>query len=260
METVNGALRQARERILDAGLWLVSGRPRQEVLTSVLGALGAAERTRGDAHARMLVRDHLLGAALWLVAGRPREEVARALVHALAAADPGAAAPPADPSRAPAEPGDRAAADGLHAELWRHRLATWRELGGASATTALADRILESAAAEPAGHGAGRIAFAFRDAGHAGGRGEADPPAEWRLSLEVSNGAVTTVIPADVFQAIEQEVRWVSSPDELVGIVGGRPLRVTGSLVYARRAVRYHGTREEVLLPFGGIRLRVEAA
>jgi hypothetical protein len=255
MQTDSGALRQARERILDAGLWLVSGRPRQEVLTSVLGALGAAERATGGAAVRQLVRDHLLEAALWLVAGRPREELARALVHALDAAGPrdDAAVPP---------PAAMAAADdaALHAELWRQRLGMWRERGGASAATALADRILEAAAAGRAGQGAGRIAFAFRDAGPAAGGDAADPPAEWRLSLEVRNGAVTTVILPDAFQAIEQEVRWVSSPDELLGVVGGRPLRVTGSLVYARRAVRYHGTREELLLPFGGIRLRVEAA
>lgn len=242
-------LRQARDRVLEAGLWLVSRRPRQDALTAVLGALGALERATALREHHTAARDHLIEAALWLVAGRDREDVARTLVYALEALEAGGGAPEREAGAAPLADTD------LLPELWRHRLHAWRGRGGSSAITALADRILGDAAAGRAALGAQRIAFAFRDSDD----DATDALPGWRLALEIDNGAHTTVIAAADFHAIEQDVRWVSGPDELLGLVGGRPLRVAGSLVYARRAVRYQTIRDELLLPFGGIRLKVEA-
>ena len=79
------------------------------------------------------------------------------------------------------------------------------------------------------------------------------------LELVVRNARETTVVPATAFRAIEQSVRWVTGPTALTGVVGGRPFPVVGPFVYGERAVRFHLLHDEVLVPFGTLRLQAAA-
>lgn len=230
--------------LAEAGLWLVAGRSRGDVATRLLLALGLMERAvpadPGPADPAP-VRDHLVEAVLWLTAGRPRPQVARALLAALSVEDgqPASSALPCTPP----------------ADWWVQRLHAWDRWGGASPLTGLSDWLLHSAI-----HPDPPLAPDVVVGALSAVEPEPDEACLWSLALEVNNGASRTVVPATDFRAVERDVRWVSGTTGLLGMVGGRPLRATGGLIYERRAVRYRWVREEVLLPFGTLRIREAAA
>ena len=238
-------LDQPHERLLRAGLALTNRRPRDEVVMTLLGAIGWLERLARDPspdvrRAVIGARDHAVEAALWTSAGMKREDCAGALLLAMQALDT---------TRARVRPH-------LPSRTWNQRLTVWQMIGGASARTHLLDRLLETVgdATAPVLDQIAEIV-----------RWDDDEPlpadvetVAMPLELVVRNARETTVVPAVEFRAIEQSVRWVTGPDGLTGVVGGRPFHVIGSFVYGERAVRFHWLHEEVLVPFGT--LKVQAA
>ena len=238
-------IEQPHERLLRAGLALANRRPRDEVVMTLLGAIGWLERLARDPSpavrkAVIGARDHAVEAALWISAGVKREDCAGALLLAMQALDAThARVRPHLPSR-----------------TWNQRLTVWQMIGGASARTHLLDRLLETVgdATAPVLDQIAQI-VAWDDEEPLAPEIEA---VAMPLELVVKNARETTVIPALEFRAIEQNVRWVTGPEGLTGVVGGRPFHVVGSFVYGERAVRFHWLNEEVLVPFGT--LRVQAA
>ena len=238
-------LDQPRERLLHAGLALASRRPRDEVVMTLLGAIGWLERLARDPapavrRAVAGARDHAVEAAMWTNAGVDRETCASALLLAMQALD-------AMRARVRTH---------LPSRTWNQRLAVWQMIGGASARTHLLDRLLETvgdASAPVLDQIAEIVRWTEDDPLDAEAETVAMP-----LELVVRNARETTVIPAPAFRAIEQNVRWVTGPDGLTGVVGGRPFRVVGPFVYGERAVRFHWLHDEVLVPFGT--LKVQAA
>ena len=236
---------QPHERLLHAGLALASRRPRDEVVMTLLGAIGWLERLARDPspvvrRAVMGARDHAVEAAMWTNAGVSRETCASALLLAMQSLDT---------TRARLR-------THLPSRTWNQRLAVWQMIGGASARTHLLDRLLETvgdATAPVLDQIAEIVRWSEEDPLAADVEAVAMP-----LELVVRNARETTVIPAPAFRAIEQNVRWVTGPDGLTGVVGGRPFRVVGPFVYGERAVRFHWLHDEVLVPFGT--LKVQAA
>lgn len=236
-----------RDRLLQAGLQLSSQRPRDEVTIALLGAVGWLERLllehRGAARAAFeAARDGTVDAALWLSAGRPREEVAGALLLATQAlGGRGAAEPPAR----------------LSSEVWNDRRSIWQMIGGASPRTHLLDHML-SHMEEPGPGVLERVSEVLRYDADARVPEDAERVG-LPLELVVRNARETAVISAADFRRIEPSVRWVSGPSGMMGIVGGRPFRVNGPLIYGSRAVRFHWLHEEALVPFGELTLRAAA-
>lgn len=236
---------QPHERLLHAGLALASRRPRDEVVMTLLGAIGWLERLARDPspvvrHAVMGARDHGVEAAMWTNAGVSREACASALLLAMQALDS---------TRARVR-------THLPSRTWNQRLAVWQMIGGASARTHLLDRLLETVgdATAPVLDQIAEIVRWTDDDPLAADVETVSLP----LELVVRNARETTVIGAHAFRAIEQNVRWVTGPEGLTGIVGGRPFHVVGPFVYGERAVRFHWLHDEVLVPFGT--LKVQAA
>lgn len=238
---------QPHERLLQAGLALTNRRPRDEVVMTLLGAIGWLERLSRDASAdvrRSVVaaRDHAVEAAMWISGGVARENAAGALLLAMQALDG---------VRVRHRPK-------LPSRTWNQRLTVWQMIGGASARTHLLDRLLETvgdATAPVLDQVAEIVRWDDDEPLPADIEGVALP-----LELVVRNARETTVVPAAAFRAIEQNVRWVTGPTGLTGVVGGRPFRVVGPLVYGERAVRFHFLHDEVLVPFGVLRLQAAAA
>ena len=234
---------QPHERLLRAGLSLASRRPRDEVVMTLLGAIGWLERLARDPspmvrRAVMGARDHAVEAAMWTNAGVSRETCASALLLAMQALD-------ATRARVRTH---------LPSRTWNQRLAVWQMIGGASARTHLLDRLLETvgdATAPVLDQIAEIVRWSEDDPIDADIETVAMP-----LELVVRNARETTVIPATSFRAIEQNVRWVTGPDGLTGVVGGRPFRVIGPFVYGERAVRFHWLHDEVLVPFGTLKVQ----
>ena len=236
---------QPHERLLQAGLALASRRPRDEVVMTLLGAIGWLDRLARDPSpqvrsAVMGARDHAIEAALWTSAGVDRETCASALLLAMQALDS---------TRARVR-------TNLPSRTWNQRLAVWQMIGGASARTHLLDRLLETVrdATAPVLDQVAEIVRWTED-------DPVGPETEavgMPLELVVKNARETTVVAGQAFRAIEQNVRWVTGPDGLTGVVGGRPFSVIGSFVYGPRAVRFHWLHDEVLVPFGT--LKVQAA
>jgi len=234
---------QPHERLLRAGLALANRRPRDEVVMTLLGAIGWLERMARDSSAQVraaviAARDHAVEAAMWTSGGVAREDAASALLLAMQALDPVR---------------DRARPH-LPSRTWNQRLTVWQMIGGASARTHLLDRLLETVgdATAPVLDQVAEIVRWDDD--------EPLPPeveaVGMPLELVVKNGRETTVVSAPAFRAIEQSVRWVTGPDGLTGVVGGRPFHVVGNFVYGERAVRFHWLHDEVLVPFGTLRLQ----
>ena len=236
-------LDQPHERLLRAGLALTNRRPRDEVVMTLLGAIGWLERLARDPSPQVRkavigARDHAVESALWTSAGVAREDCAGALLLAMQALDT---------TRARVR-------THLPSRTWNQRLTVWQMIGGASARTHLLDRLLETV---------GDATAPVLDEIAAIVRWDDDEPlppevetVAMPLELVVKNGRETTVVPAHAFHAIEQNVRWVTGPDGLTGVVGGRPFHVVGSFVYGERAVRFHWLHDEVLVPFGTLRLQ----
>ena len=238
---------QPHERLLRAGLALANRRTRDEVLMTLLGAIGWLERLSRDPSpevrkAVMSARDHAVEAAMWTSGGVNREECAGALLLAMQALDA---------TRAHVRPH-------LPSRTWNQRLTVWQMIGGASARTHLLDRLLETV---------GDATAPILDQIAEIVRWDEDEPlpveietVNMPLELVVKNGRETTVVAAHTFRAIEQNVRWVTGPDGLTGVVGGRPFHVVGSFVYGERAVRFHWLHDEVLVPFGTLKLQAALA
>ena len=238
---------QPHERLLRAGLALANRRPRDEVVMTLLGAIGWLERLSRDAsfevrRAVIAARDHSVEAAMWTSGGIAREDAAGALLLAMQALDP---------VRERARPR-------LPSRTWNQRLTVWQMIGGASARTHLLDRLLETV-------GDASAPVLDQVAEIVGWDDDEPLPADIEsvampLELVVRNARETTVVTAPAFRAIEQNVRWVTGPTELTGVVGGRPFRVLGPFVYGERAVRSHYLHDEVLVPFGTLRLQASAS
>ena len=234
---------QPHERLLRAGLALANRRARDEVLMTLLGAIGWLERLSRDPvpqvrKAVVGARDHAIEGAMWISAGVPREDCAGALLLAMQALDS---------TRARVRPH-------LPSRTWNQRLTVWQMIGGASARTHLLDRLLETV-----GDATAPVLDQIADIVRYDDDEPLAPELEavaMPLELVVRNARETTVVPAVEFRAIEQNVRWVSGPDGLTGVVGGRPFHVVGSFVYGERAVRFHWLNEEVLVPFGTLRIQ----
>lgn len=238
---------QPHDGLLRAGLALANRRPRDEVVMTLLGAIGWLERLSRDASAEMrrsvmAARDHAVEAAMWISGGVGREEAAGALLLAMQSLDN---------VRVRARPH-------LPSRTWNQRLKVWQMIGGASARTHLLDRLLETV-----GDASAPVLDQIADIV----RWDDDEPlpaeiesVAMPLELVVRNGRETSVIPAPEFRAIEQSVRWVTGPTGLTGVVGGRPFRVVGPFVYGERAVRFHFLHDEVLVPFGSLRLQAAMA
>lgn len=213
----------------------------------VLGAIGWLERLARDPspalrRAVLSARDHAVEAAMWTSGGVPREDAAAALLLSMQALDA---------TRARVQPH-------LPSRTWNQRLTVWQMIGGASARTHLLDRLLETVgdATAPVLDQIAEIV-----------RWDDDEPlpaaveaVTMPLELVIKNARETTLVPAGAFRAIEQNVRWVTGPTGLTGVVGGRPFRVLGPFVYGERAVRFHWLHDEVLVPFGTLRLQAAAA
>ncbi len=234
---------QPHERLLSAGLALASRRTRDEVVMTLLGAIGWLERLMRDPapeirRAVMGARDHAVEAVMWTNAGVGRETCASALLLAMQSLDT---------ARARVRPH-------LPSRTWNQRLAVWQMIGGASARTHLLDRLLETvgdATAPVLDQVAEIVRWSDDDPLDADVEAVRMP-----LDLVVRNARETTVIGANAFRAIEQNVRWVTGPDGLTGVVGGRPFHVVGPFVYGERAVRFHWLHDEVLVPFGTLKLQ----
>lgn len=241
--SIASEIAQPHERLLRAGLALANRRPRDEVVMTLLGAIGWLERLmrEQDADVREAVigaRDHAVEAAMWTSGGVAREAAAGALLLAMQALDPVR---------------ERTRVH-LPSRTWNQRLTVWQMIGGASARTHLLDRLLETVgdATAPVLDQVAEIV-----------RWDDDEPlpadveaVAMPLELVIRNARETTVVSAIEFRAIEQSVRWVTGPNGLTGVVGGRPFRVLGSFVYGERAVRFHWLHDEVLVPFGALRLQ----
>jgi hypothetical protein len=245
MSTV-AEMSQPHERLLRAGLALANRRPRDEVVMMLLGAIGWLERLSREhgadvRRAVMAARDHAVEAAMWTSGGTEREHAASALLLAMQALDP---------VRERARPH-------LPSRTWNQRLTVWQMIGGSSARTHLLDRLLETVgdATAPVLDQVAEIVHWDDD--------EPLPAAveavAMPLELVIRNARETTVVSAPAFRAIEQSVRWVTGPTGLTGVVGGRPFRVLGPFVYGERAVRFHWLHDEVLVPFGTLRLQAAA-
>ena len=234
---------QPHERLLRAGLALANRRPRDEVVMTLLGAIGWFERLSRDPSpqvrkAVMGARDHAVEAALWISGGVARETCEGALLLAMQALDS---------TRARTRPR-------LPSRTWNQRLTVWQMIGGASARTHLLDRLLETV-----GDASAPVLDEIADIVRWDDNEPLPPEVEsvaMPLELVVKNARETTIVPATEFRAIEQNVRWVTGPDGLTGVVGGRPFHVVGSFLYGERAVRFHWLNEEVLVPFGTLRLQ----
>ena len=234
---------QPHERLLRAGLALANRRPRDEVVMTLLGAIGWLERLSRDPSpdvrkAVIGARDHAVEAAMWTSSGVGREECESALLLAMQSLDA---------TRARVRPH-------LPSRTWNQRLTVWQMIGGASARTHLLDRLLETV-----GDATAPILDQVAAIVRWDDEEELAPELEavsMPLELVVKNGRETTVVAAHAFRAIEQSVRWVTGPDGLTGVVGGRPFHVVGSFVYGERAVRFHWLNDEVLVPFGTLRLQ----
>lgn len=238
---------QPHERLLRAGLALANRRPRDEVVMTLLGAIGWLERLAREPspdvrRAVIAARDHAVEAAMWISGGVSRENCEGALLLSMQALDA---------TRARVRPH-------LPSRTWNQRLTVWQMIGGASARTHLLDRLLETVgdATAPVLDQVAEIVRWDDD----------EPlPAEAEvvtmpLELVIRNARETTVVSAPAFRAIEQSVRWVTGPGGLTGVVGGRPFRVVGPFVYGERAVRFHWLHDEVLVPFGTLRLQAAAS
>lgn len=239
-------LDQPHERLLRAGLALTNRRPRDEVVMTLLGAIGWLDRLSRDRDPRVRgasssARDHAIEAVLWTSAGVAREDAAGALLLAMQSLDT---------VRARVRPQ-------LPSRTWNQRLTVWQMIGGSSARTHLLDRLLETVGDATAPVLDQITEIVSWD--------DAEPLTEevervsLPLELVVRNGRESTVVPAAAFRAIEQSVRWVTGPIGLTGVVGGRPFRVLGSFVYGERAVRFHWLHDEVLVPFGTLRVQAAA-
>lgn len=241
--SITSEIAQPHERLLRAGLALANRRPRDEVVMTLLGAIGWLERlmreqVAGVREAVIAARDHAVEAAMWTSGGVAREDAAGALLLAMQALDPVR---------------ERARVH-LPSRTWNQRLTVWQMIGGASARTHLLDRLLETVgdATAPVLDQVAEIV-----------RWDDDEPlpddvesVAMPLELVIRNARETTVVSAVEFRAIEQCVRWVTGPNGLTGVVGGRPFRVLGPFVYGERAVRFHWLQDEVLVPFGALRLQ----